>query len=407
MSAASVISRAVRSLHPITAALALLTSGPLTAQDRVVVFPEAGTPVIATEILVAAGPANEPEGEAGVANLAARAVTEPIRPALDSLGAHLSMMTHKDAISFTVIAAPDVWEEAMRILLVALFRDPPSSASVQRERAAIRAELVARATNPADAVAREADLAFFGPQHPWGRPAVGTTRSLERLTLARVDDFLRAHVTADRAVAVVVGPIDPEAARRHLGTFLIGRGRIAMDAPPPRLTRRPVRVDYNSITTWVSASFPLAVDADEEALRLLAYLALDALTTGPNRHLVFNASAEVIPRRVGGEIRLQLVVPPEGAEAWAGRIQAAVQQLARGEMPEDLWNARLRRFRGERLQALASPEERATEAARRLLARSRPEHLIPELEELGQERLAEAARQLGPGTIVLLGPSLD
>jgi hypothetical protein len=34
---------------------------------------------------------------------------------LDSLGAHLALQVQKDALSFTLIAAPDVWEEATRL----------------------------------------------------------------------------------------------------------------------------------------------------------------------------------------------------------------------------------------------------------------------------------------------------
>ncbi len=187
----------------------LLSASPAAAQERIVVVAEPGTPVVATEVLVVAGPANEPEGKAGVAYLAARAVTAPILPVLDSLGARLSVRPQKDAVSFTLAAAPDVWEEATRTLLVSLFRDPPQSSTVLRERDAIRAELLGRQSNPADAANQEADAALYGADHPWGRPTVGTPESVSELTVQDVDGFLRASFTSDRVVVAVVGPVDP------------------------------------------------------------------------------------------------------------------------------------------------------------------------------------------------------
>jgi predicted Zn-dependent peptidase len=399
-------------LRPLAATLILLVAivtqaGGAAAQERIVVFTEPGTPVVATEILVVAGPANEPEGKAGVAYLAARSVMEPIRPVLDSLGAYLSLAIHKDALSLTMISAPDVWEEATRVLMVALFRDPPAAAVVQRERAAIRAELAARQTNPADAMSREADRAFFGADHPWGRPAVGTMRSVERLTFADVTEFLSSHVTSDRALAVVVGPVDGDHAREHLGGFMVGRGHLRVDAPEPVMAPRPIRVDYNSITTWISASFAFAPEADEEALRLLAHLALRALTTGPDRHLVYNASADVLPRAGAGELRFQLVTPPGSAERLGSQIRETVEQLASMQVPDDVWESRLRRYRGERLQSLRSPDSRANEVARRLLASPASPWLLPDLDGLTQPRMAAAFRALGEPILVFLGPSLD
>jgi predicted Zn-dependent peptidase len=389
--------------------LAVIGATPATgsAQERIVVFSEPGTPVIATEILVVAGPANEPEEKAGLAHLAARSVTEPIRPALDSLGAHLALEVRKDAISFTIISAPDVWEEATRRVMVALFRDPPAGSVVQQQRAEIRAELLGRRANPADAMAREADLAFFGTAHPWGRPAVGTVATVERLGLADVADFLRAYVTSDRAIAVVVGPVDPDGARTHLSEYMLGRGPLPMDAPPAVTARRPVVVDYNSITTWIAASFGFDSDADEEALRLLAHLTLESLTTGPDRHLVYNASAEVLPRSGGGELRFQIVTPPRAADRLGARIAETVAEIATTRVPDDVWARQLRRYRGERLQVLGSPDARANEVARRLLASAGVAWLLPDLDGLTQARLASAHAALAAPSLVFLGPSLD
>lgn len=389
------------------AILCVLLHTPGLAQERISVISEPGTPVVATEVLVAAGPANEPEGKGGLTYLAARAVTGPIIPHLDSLGARLTVQPQKDAVSFTLTAAPDVWEDAVRTLLVSLFRDPPQGATVLRERDAVRAELLSRQSNPADAATREGDAALYGSDHPWGRPTVGTPESIAALTVADVDAFLRASFTSDRVVIAVVGPVDPAGVREYLLGFINPSGRLTAEVEPIRPERSPVRRDYNSVTTWTSVSYRFPAVTDVEALRFLAQLALDELDFSPLRRSVFNARAEISPRLTGGELRFQLVTPPEEAEDWAGRILAVVDEVAHRPILEDRFEARLRRYRGERLHALAAPEDRARELARDLLVRGETGGVAAELEGMTVERLRAAVARLSAPIVLLLGPFQD
>lgn len=401
----------VRSLRvPLLANLLLLItlfSAPVHAQERITVLSESGTPVVATEVLIAAGPADEPEGKGGLTYLAARAVTAPIVPLLDSLGARLTVQPQKDAVSFTLTAAPDVWEEAIRTLLVSLFRDPPRSATVLSEREAIRVELESRQSNPADAANREADAALYGRDHPWGRPTVGTPESIATLEVGDVDAFLRSAFTSNRVVVAVVGPVDPEATREYLLTYVNPTGRLTADVEPIRPEGSPVRRDYNSITTWTSVSYRFPAVTDVEALRFLAQLALDELEFSPRRRSVFNARAEITPRLTGGELRFQLVTPPGEADDWARRILDVVEEVAHEPMLEDRFEARLRRYRGERLHALAAPEDRARELARELLVRGETDGLAVELEGMTVDRLRAAVSRLSAPIVLFLGPFQD
>lgn len=392
----------------VAASVALVAGAPAAAQDRLVVHTEAGTPVIATELLIATGPADEPVGRAGIAHLAARAVTRPILPILDSLGAHLVVTPHKDAVGFTLIAAPDAWNEAVRVLLVAIFRDPVDAASVAAERQGIEAELLARRTNPADAAVRAADAAIFGEHHPWGRPAVGVPETVRRLTQSHVDGFLRTHFRAGLTYAAVVGPIEQLSAERQILPYVQGVDSVpATSIPPPQPERSPVTQDYNSVTTWVTASFPVSPDGDVEALRMLAHVVDDELSFGPTRRSVYDSHSEVVRRIGGGEVRFTVVVPPEEAAAWSDRLARAVEAIAGSPLLEEGWLGRLRRYRGDRLNQLAAPEDRAGALARSLLVAGVGGEPLPRIEDLSVERLRRAAASLGSPTIVVLGPFLE
>ena len=387
---------------------ALLLGSPVAAQERLVIRAEPGTPVVATEVLIAAGPADEPEGKPGLANLAARTVVAPIVSRLDSLGARLDIAARKDALTFTLTASPDVWERASSILLVALFRDPPESRWMVLQQRAIAAELEGREANPADAALRTTDEAVFGKDHPWGRSTVGSVESVRKLTMADVDEFLRSYVTSRRAVVAVVGPVEVTTARTHLLGFLDPSTPLPpQEWAPPTPAESIVRADYNSITTWVSVSYPIPVNADVEALEFLARLAMDELSFSPARRSVYDVSSEVTPRRRGGELRFQVVAPPEEAETWASRVRRLVEEDAGQTMIPGVFQIRLRRFRGERLHSLASPEDRARELARQLLVTGRTRTLGTDLDAMTLERVHAAVRSLGAPTVVLLGPILD
>jgi predicted Zn-dependent peptidase len=391
-------------IRGLVAALAL-AAAPAAAQERVLVRAEPGTPVVAAEVLIAVGPADEAEGKEGITYLTARAVTAPIRPVLDSLAAELAVEQHKDGVSFTVTAAPDNWQEAMRTLLVALFRDPVDSLATVRQRTATVAELTARELSPADALAREVDAAVFGAKHPWGRPAVGTARTVGRIAVREVDAFLRSGFTADRAIVAIVGPVDRNAGRTVEAFMDPGPLRVSeIAAASP--ADAPVREQYEAITAWVAAVYPFAEDADEEAVRMLSRLALEQVSFGPRRPQVYDSRVDVVRHAGGGELRLQLVVPPREAEQWAERLTDAVGQFARAPLEEPVFADRLRRYRGERLLELETPEARARALARAALVGT-PTARLTDLDGLTRERLHAAARALSAPVIVYLGPFVE
>jgi predicted Zn-dependent peptidase len=387
----------------IMALAAALACAPAAAQDRFLVRSEPGSPVVTVEILLAAGPADEPEGEEGVAYLTARSVVAPVVPLLDSLGARLRVEGRKDAVSMTLTAAPDAWDEATRILLVALFRDPVSGEAVERQRAAIVAELTGREASPADALAREVDAAVWGREHPWGRPAVGTAASVARITPGSVELFLRRAFSQERALVAVVGPVERADVAARVAAFLEPGPLRGGEVPPPVRGDTAVHTEYNAITAWVSASYRFGADADAESLRMLGSLVLDQVGFGPARRSVYDQRAEVVRHAGGGELRIHLVVPPREAEAWGGRIREAVASYTGAPLSEAVFAERARRFRGRRLLELDSPEARADALARGALVGERGDPFAA-VRAVTAERLNAAAKSLEAPVLVYLGP---
>jgi predicted Zn-dependent peptidase len=400
--------------HPACKSMALIgfaigalgaAASPAGGQERVTVVTEAGTPMVAIEVLLAVGPLDEEPEQAGITYVAARSLIEPLRSALNGIGAYVSLHSYKDAIGFSLLAAPDAWEEASRTLLVALFRDPVDSVAVEREKRAVQTELEGRAANPADALSREVDRAFWGEDHPWGRPAVGSVQTVRLLRLRDVDAFLREHFLPSRTYVSVVGPVEAETARAHLGPHL---GSSAGDRHAPFRPGAPADVrlnrEYNSITTWIAASYRFGEGADLEALRLLTHLAAEGVSFGPRRPTVYNARGEIFAYPGEGEIRFEVVVPPGEAEEWAERLEREVAQFARNPLSTNDFEQHLRSYRGRRLMELRSPDARAREAARRLFLFGATV-AFDEFDRLTPERLHQAASSIESPIVLLLGPT--
>jgi predicted Zn-dependent peptidase len=156
----------------------------------------------------------------------------------------------------------------------------------------------------------------------------------------------------------------------------------------------------------VAAVYPFGPDADDEALRMLSRLALEQVSFGVQRPQVYDSRAEVVRHAAGGELRLEMVVPPGEVEQWAERLGQALSRYADEPLSDALFAQRRRRYRGERLLALESPEARARVLARRTLL-GMPTAPLTDLEGLTPERLEQAARTLGRPVIVFLGPFVD
>jgi len=373
--------------------------------ERIRVVRESGTPVIASEIFVAIDAVGDTLNVPGIAHLSARAIIAPIREDLVARGGRIEVDVDKGGARFTLVAAPDLWDTAMRELIVALFRDPPEDAAVRAERRAIANELRIREPNPTDVVTRITDQVVFGDAHPWGAPTAGVAEVVEQLTTDQVDAYLRAHFVPERTLVAVIGPVEPDEIRSFLRPFLGNRDRLRTEVEPFEPDTDPVRAEYPFITTWITASYLVPPDADFEALRLVASMITDQLDFGPRSREVYNIRAHVRTFGHGGELRLEIVVPPEHADRWEDLLVSSVEDVGRNVLPPTEFQRYYRQYRGRRLFDLLLPEERAAEhiASLRLLHAS-GEIDDPLPEDITADRLREAARSLPDPVRVQVGP---
>jgi len=382
--------------------------GPVpTAPPRVAVVGDPGSTAV-TAALVFPGSGWELPGTEGLTLLAAETLLEEVRGRLEALGARAGVRCDRAMFTFTMVAPPPVWSEALDILLDGLFRPEPGPASLAAARDRVRSALALDHASPAWQARLAARQALYGDTmsaSAWESPPCGVPESLDLHDLARVRaGALRFAPRMARGVALV-GAVDTAAARRAL------QARLPAGAPPPLpapAAMGPGRryVERNTITAWVAHAFPFQGPVDEEALRLLGSLLAEELGPGVSRPGVFATSWELERHGAGGALIVHMVTAPGEAAGHAGELLDRMREVARDGVRGRVLERVELRHRGHRLQQLEAPESRAAALAQSLALGVAPGTWTgwPESRPVTAERVHRTAAALGPPARSVVGP---
>jgi zinc protease len=208
---------------------------------RGVVDPTGRSDAAAVYVWINVGSADEPPGMEGAAHFVEHMVFKgthtygvgEVAAAIEAMGGDLNAWTSFDETVFhaTVPAAAAV--PAMGVLAEMLRSARFDTAELRRERTVILEEIRGTEDDP-DIVLSEATYASAWPDHPYGRPIIGTTRSVRGMTRDALHGFYVRHYQPANACLAVAGPVDVDAVTRAAAGFFGGGG-----AAPPRTQRTP------------------------------------------------------------------------------------------------------------------------------------------------------------------------
>lgn len=375
---------------------------PTTAPSgRFTVVQDPGATALAAAV-VSPGSAWELPGTQGLTILAATAILEQMRPALDRLGAWAHVRCSPAAFTFTLVAPHEVGDTALTLFLDGLFRPTPEPTAVARARDRLEASLILDEANPGWQVrtalrrALHADSLSTG----WLDPPCGEPETLGRYDLQDVQIGTR-RFASHLAHAAVVTP-GPESPILDLLDRRLPDGPGPPMPAPRTTTPGERRVERNTVTSWVGLAFPFGPDADIEAVGLLGAILADAIAPAVDRPESFSAHHELQRHGAGGALVITAVTEPVAAEACMLRVTERLATIAAAGVPEPLYRRVSLRNRGLRLLERAAPEARA-EAMALDLAMSRPPAPWPDL-GVTPGRVRDAARSLEPPARALVGP---
>jgi predicted Zn-dependent peptidase len=199
--------------------------------------PEAAT--VAVGAWVRGGSAQEPREVEGITHLiehlllrrTAHRSPEQVSELIDSLGGGVDAFTTRETCAITAHVPAERFDEALELLLDAIYDPEFLPEDLEVERGVIAAEFEMVQDSPAEMAAENALLACWDG-HPLARPVLGRRQVVRRLRTKDLSRFHHQRFTADELVLVAVGPVDQVAIERRVAKLPVGAWRPrAMAAP--------------------------------------------------------------------------------------------------------------------------------------------------------------------------------
>jgi predicted Zn-dependent peptidase len=217
---------------------------------RVFVVERHELPLVDFVLVVPGGAAVNPLGKAGVADLMGQMLTEgttsrtslQIDDEISYLGLHLSAQSTWDATLLSLTTPTAQLDSALALFADITLRPsfPDNEfARIKQERLTALLQLKDRGPAIADRVYLEL---LYGPDHPYGQPALGTEKSISSLSGEDVKSFYKYRFDPNSAVLIAVGDITPEQVAQKANDLFGGWARkhttptVIPSATPPAST---------------------------------------------------------------------------------------------------------------------------------------------------------------------------
>ncbi|HEY7677770.1 MAG TPA: pitrilysin family protein [Candidatus Methylomirabilis sp.] len=215
---------------------------------RLLVAERRSLPVVAVEVQVDAGARYEPADKAGLASLTAGLLTRgagsrtatQIDEAVDFVGATLEAGASDDTASVSLRVLRKDLDLGLDLLADVLLRPTFPEDEVGRKRTEVLGAIQKKKDQPG-AVAGDAFAEIvFGP-HPYGRPVIGTERTVPGITRADIQAFHARWFRPEGTIVAVAGDVSLAEMRAALERRLGGWARGPAGSPPPRPAPPPLQ----------------------------------------------------------------------------------------------------------------------------------------------------------------------
>ncbi len=233
-------------------------SGPrfVTASGTTVLVEEShAIPIVDVTVIVRTGSLADPEGQEGLARIAARLVrmgtgarsAEEIDEAIEGLGASLSVDVTHGTTRFTGSVIRRNFPAFLEILGELVGSPALRAKDLARVRREALAELVAQRDNDRWLASRAFRSLLFGA-HPYARSPLGSPRSLRAIRREDVLGLVARHYVGPNVLIGVSGDVDPAQAQRLVERAFGGMGSTSVPAValarPTRARGRRVVIVY-------------------------------------------------------------------------------------------------------------------------------------------------------------------
>jgi zinc protease len=298
---------------------------PGPAGSTIIVDESHAVPLIHVELAARTGSAGDPRGEEGLINLAAELARrgaagksrQALDEALDALGGRIDVLVDPDSVRLTGYVLARNLDAYLDLLADMVLRPDFKAAEFTRTRREILAQLDEMRNDDRSLCARFFDRRLYG-DHPYGRAADGTAKSLARVTREEAQARYRAAFVGNNLIFAAAGDVTPDAfraaierafARLKPGTragaeirnpLLPDGWRIQLVDKPDR-QQTQIMIGHATVPATHPDFLPLTLAFAAFGGRGMKATLMDEVRT--KRGLAYGAYMNVIPRRGPSPVR--------------------------------------------------------------------------------------------------------
>lgn len=189
-----------------------------------------GVRSVSTGIWVGVGSRHENNGQEGTAHLIEHLMfrgtkkrsASDIATALDSVGGQLNAFTTKEFTCYYTKTLDEHFYLGLDVLTDMFFNSTFSEESIEKEKSVITEEIKMYENTPDDLI-HDFFMQTVWPDHPLGKPILGTIESLENIQREDLLNFLKEKYIPERVVVVVVGNLNHEEVQSKVSELFINR----------------------------------------------------------------------------------------------------------------------------------------------------------------------------------------
>ncbi len=348
-----------------------------------------------------------------------RRAPEEISAAIEQVGGDLNAYTAREHTCFYARVLAEDAELACDVLVDMLTGSTVLADDVEAEREVILEEIAMHADEPAE-VAADLVTARLFPDHPLGRPVIGSRSSIRSLSRDQVVGFWRRHYRPSSIVVAASGRVDHDALVRWLRPLDAVRqtSRARRTSAPARrhvpgvsVLRRPseqctVSLAFPGFGVFDQRRYPLGVLATVLGGGMSSRLFVEVRE---RRGLAYAIDAGEQAYADAGLFTVEFQATPDRVDQILTLVREALADVvARGITPEELGRAK-GQLRGQTVLAYESPAARMSRLGTSELAGD-PRTIADVLE--GYDRVTdEDVRQVArlvvadPPFVAVVGPS--
>lgn len=329
---------------------------------KVLLQEDRNVPVVAMQVWVKVGSADETEDEAGISHFIEhmlfkgtkkRKVGEIARE-IESLGGTVNAYTSYDQTVYHITVASRFADIALDILSDAIQHSTFDSVEFEKEREVVLEEIRMGEDHPSRKLFKQTMATVF-QRHPYGRPIIGYEKTIRAMSRDQMLSFFERWYTPDRILFVGVGDFDlkemGDKVRTAFKGFKGGGATVRQRVKEPEQRETRLKLTFGNIKdTYLQMAVPIssAVHEDTPGLDVFAQI----LGGGETSRLVQNVKLEkglvhtiyassYTPKE-SGVFLIGATLPAENVEKAVEAILKEVNRLIQeGVTAEELYRVRV------------------------------------------------------------------